>query len=400
MENAALIDALYLDAPLDGDFMPVKDMNEEFILRRNFIEFHIHVKGRGDFKGKGHLVLTTKRLVLVNRENPVWRSWSLPLLHTFNEQFEEGMGGRFFINAHCRNDGGLLPHPAHFKVWFNQGGALRFQHIYKRVLIRAKERVEFGLIMGEFRSPVFIEECNRFGPCPEETVYFMDGPVAVVETVPVQRPVEVVVQQPVIAPVAAAVAATECVMMRDCLLDAEMNPLKEVDEEFVMRRNNVEFHIHIRGMGELKAHGHAVLTTKRLVLVNRDPSIFKSFQFPYIHTFKEHFKPGMRGRWHCEAKCKPLRSAFNHPADIKMWCGEVGGMVFQNFYKRLLIRAKEQLDAAAIMMELRGAQFQAELARAGPLGDETTVYVQADGNAVVVTSSMPAQKPAFRQVAN
>jgi len=33
-----------LDCALDGDFMPVKDMNEEFILRRNFIEFHVHVE--------------------------------------------------------------------------------------------------------------------------------------------------------------------------------------------------------------------------------------------------------------------------------------------------------------------------------------------------------------------
>lgn len=85
------------------------------------------------------------------------------------------MGGRFHIDAHCKNDMGMLPHPAHFKIWFNQGGALRFQHIYKRVLIRSKERVEFGAVMNEMRQPMFIEECNRFGAVQEETVFFMGG---------------------------------------------------------------------------------------------------------------------------------------------------------------------------------------------------------------------------------
>lgn len=177
MENAAMVDALMLDAPLDMEFMPVKDMNEEFILRRNFIEFHIHVRDRGDFRGKGHLVLTTKRLVLVNRENTMFKSWSLPLLHTFNEQFEEGM--RFHINAHCRHEGALgINHPAHFKVWFNQGGAARFAIIYRKALIRARERVEFGAMMAEFRGP-FLVEVNALPMQQEETIFFIDSqPVA------------------------------------------------------------------------------------------------------------------------------------------------------------------------------------------------------------------------------
>mmetsp|Transcript_61904 Transcript_61904/g.85346 ORF Transcript_61904/g.85346 Transcript_61904/m.85346 type:complete len:99 (-) Transcript_61904:562-858(-) len=69
--------------------------------------------------------------------------------------------------------------------------------------------------------------------------------------------------------VAANMAVRECVLMRDCALDARMMPIKEGDEEFVMRRNGVEFQILIMGVGEFKAHGHAILTTKRLVLVNR-----------------------------------------------------------------------------------------------------------------------------------
>lgn len=134
----------------------------------------------------------------------------------------------------------------------------------------------------------------------------------------------------------------------------------------------------------MKAHGHAVLTTKRLVLVNRNPSEFKSFQLPLIHTHKEQFKPGMRGRFHCEGEVRPIRSRFIHPADFKLWINDGGALIFQNFYKRCLIRAKERLDAAAIMMELRGPQFQAEMNGWGPAGGETTVFVQGGGEVAVV----------------
>jgi len=188
-----MFDALALDCALDGEFMPIKDMNEEFILRRNFIEFHIHVRDRGDFRGKGHLVLTTKRLVLVNREDPAWGSFSLPNVHVFDERFELGMGGRFHIDAHCRNDRGLLPHPAHYKVWFNQGGADRFSHLYKHVILRSKEMRDCAAIMIEMRDPMFNQRVMGFPPCQEETLLYVDGGV-----MPMQQPVmeQPMMQQP------------------------------------------------------------------------------------------------------------------------------------------------------------------------------------------------------------
>lgn len=123
-----MCEALMLDCTLNSEFMPIKDRNEEFLVRRNAIEFHVHIRGRGDFRGHGHLILTTKRLVLVNRDPAMvmWKSFSFPNVHVFNERFELGMMGRFHIDAHCRNDAGLLPHPAHYKIWFQHGGADRF----------------------------------------------------------------------------------------------------------------------------------------------------------------------------------------------------------------------------------------------------------------------------------
>lgn len=109
----------------------------------------------------------------------------------------------------------------------------------------------------------------------------------------------------------------------------------------------------------------------------------------------EQFKPGLKGRFHCEATVRPIRSAFGHPANIKIWFNQGGALIFQSYYKRLIIRAKEQKDCAAIMAELRGPQFQAEIARAGPAGNETVIFISAGPGpapttAVVVTAPAPA----------
>lgn len=125
---------------LSADFMPVYEMGEQPVMRRNGIEFHIHVRMMGDFRGKGHLVLTTRRLIIVNRCTvmPAFKSFSLPLNNTHREVLKMGLMGRFHVDAHCRPHNGLIPTDAHFKIWFNQGGAMIFQHIYKNLLVRSK----------------------------------------------------------------------------------------------------------------------------------------------------------------------------------------------------------------------------------------------------------------------
>lgn len=73
-----------------------------------------------------------------------------------------GMMGRFHIEGHCKNDRGLMPHPAHFKIWFTRGGADRFQHLYKHVLIRSKERRDMAAMMLELRDPMFNQRMMGF----------------------------------------------------------------------------------------------------------------------------------------------------------------------------------------------------------------------------------------------
>mmetsp|Transcript_61903 Transcript_61903/g.85340 ORF Transcript_61903/g.85340 Transcript_61903/m.85340 type:complete len:196 (-) Transcript_61903:124-711(-) len=172
---------------IDAEFMPMRE-NEEFVLRRNGVEFHVHVHGLGEFKGHGHIILTTRRLVYVNRDQmmPAFRSFSLPYLGTHDEKMNMGMMGRFHCDGKCHPHMGLIPHPAHFKFWLNQGGILQFQHIYKHLLIRAKENRACADMMMEMRGPAFMGPLNGMGDMGGETTLY----ISVQRTEVIQPPID------------------------------------------------------------------------------------------------------------------------------------------------------------------------------------------------------------------
>ena len=62
--------------------------NEHFILHRKGVEFHIEIEGMGTLKGKGKLILTSMRLVLVNNKGSgELKAFDLPHGNTFKEKF-------------------------------------------------------------------------------------------------------------------------------------------------------------------------------------------------------------------------------------------------------------------------------------------------------------------------
>ena len=70
----------------DGD--PYRVANEHFILHRHGVEFHIEIEGMGKLKGKGKLILTSMRLVLVNSKGSgELKAFDLPHGNTFKEKF-------------------------------------------------------------------------------------------------------------------------------------------------------------------------------------------------------------------------------------------------------------------------------------------------------------------------
>ena len=57
-----------------------------------------------------------------------------------------------------------------------------------------------------------------------------------------------------------------------------------------MHRKGVEFKLQIENMGKLNGKGKLILTTLRLVLINKNSSgEFKAFDIPHANTFKEKF---------------------------------------------------------------------------------------------------------------
>ena len=57
-----------LNPPCSPDGDPYRVSNEHFILHRNGCEFHCEINGIGNLTGKGKIILTTLRLILVNDE--------------------------------------------------------------------------------------------------------------------------------------------------------------------------------------------------------------------------------------------------------------------------------------------------------------------------------------------
>ena len=74
------------------------------------------------------------------------------------------------------------------------------------------------------------------------------------------------------------------------LCPADGDPYRVQNEHFILHRKGVEFELKIEGMGKLSGKGKMILTTLRLVLINKDcSSELKAFDLPHGNTFKEKF---------------------------------------------------------------------------------------------------------------
>ena len=85
-----------INPPLGADGFPLKLPGEQFILERPGIDFQLKLEKSGKFKGSGNLVLTTKRLVLINSKaskNDKFNSFEIPLVLIFNEKFKQPIFG-------------------------------------------------------------------------------------------------------------------------------------------------------------------------------------------------------------------------------------------------------------------------------------------------------------------
>ena len=78
-----------LNPPLTPAGDPCRVEGEYFILSRKGMEFSLNIDGMGKKKGKGHMVLTTARMVLINdKRGSGFDAFDIPLAFLFNEKFK------------------------------------------------------------------------------------------------------------------------------------------------------------------------------------------------------------------------------------------------------------------------------------------------------------------------
>lgn len=111
-----------LNPPTDGNRDPFRVPGEHFVLWRCGVEFHLNIDGMGKLKGKGKLIITTLRLVLINEAGVDFKAFDIPYGNLFNEKFCQPIFGSNYWEGSVKPLFNSLPGDTHFKIWFTEGG--------------------------------------------------------------------------------------------------------------------------------------------------------------------------------------------------------------------------------------------------------------------------------------
>ena len=105
-------------------------------MERYGIEFEIKIEGMGKLKGKGKCILTTNRIVLVNKsQSDSLKAFDLPLHLMFKESFEQPIFGANYVKGVVKPlVSGSLPNDCQFKMWFMEGGCGKFLKSWRMIL--------------------------------------------------------------------------------------------------------------------------------------------------------------------------------------------------------------------------------------------------------------------------
>ena len=92
----------------------------------------------GKLKGKGSMILTTTRIVLINNKGKggdKLSAFDLPLALMFKESFEQPIFGANYYKGTVKPlQPGSLPGDPQFKIWFMEGGCGKFLKCIRFVL--------------------------------------------------------------------------------------------------------------------------------------------------------------------------------------------------------------------------------------------------------------------------
>ena len=127
-----------LNPPQGPDGDPYRVASEHFILHRKGTEFQLEIEGMGKLKGKGKMILTTLRLVLINKGSGELHAFDLPHANTFKEKFQQPFFGSNYWEGQCLPLFNSLPGKVKFKIWFTEGGCSGFNRVYRSTLMHIR----------------------------------------------------------------------------------------------------------------------------------------------------------------------------------------------------------------------------------------------------------------------
>lgn len=134
-----------LNPPQTSFGEPCRVEGEFFIMKREGIEFEMKVENGSKYTAKGYVVLTTSRLVCVNKDTKsLFKSFDLPLALISKESFEQPIFGSNYICGKCRPLMNLLPGEIKFKIWFTEGGCGTFVPAFFNVLSNIRKNGNKG----------------------------------------------------------------------------------------------------------------------------------------------------------------------------------------------------------------------------------------------------------------
>ena len=153
------------------------------------------------------------------------------------------------------------------------------------------------------------------------------------------------------------------------------DPYRVANEHFILHRKGTEFEIKIEGMGKLKGKGKMILTTLRLVLINKDGGELKAFDLPHANTFKEKFQQPFFGSNYWEGQCLPLHNSLPGKVSFKIWFTEGGCSGFNRVYRSTLMNIRANKSQEQLAKDCSSSDFRQQFALIDP-SDPSMIYVQ------------------------
>ena len=135
-----------LNQPLAADGYPQKLQNEHFLLERKDIEFEVKIDKFGRLSGKGRLLITTLRLILINdkgKKTDKIKTFDLPLILIFKEKLKMPLFGANYFTGTCKPfPPASLPSDPVFKIWYNRGTITAFLKCLRYCLKLLRDNID------------------------------------------------------------------------------------------------------------------------------------------------------------------------------------------------------------------------------------------------------------------